>query len=107
MPSPQSIVAVKSAALAAVFASVLLVAGPTLYALMGGSGSTLAAAVEYSNAIFAGALAYWIKARWPKGVHCLACDHDKVYLIETKGKTKSKNKGKSKDFPRNEKAKTT
>jgi hypothetical protein len=37
---------------------VLLVAGPTLYALMGGSGSTLAAAVEYSNAIFAGSLAY-------------------------------------------------
>src|SRR5207245_4942323 len=37
-----------------------LVAGPTLYALMGGSGATLAAAVEYSNAIFAGALAYWI-----------------------------------------------
>ena len=34
------------------------------------------------------ALAYWIKARWPKGVRCLACDHDKVYLIETKGKTK-------------------
>ena len=34
------------------------------------------------------ALAYWIKTRWPKGVRCLACDHDKVYLIETKGKTK-------------------
>jgi putative MATE family efflux protein len=46
--------------MAAVFASVLLIAGPTLYALMGGSGSTLAAAVEYSNVIFAGALAYWI-----------------------------------------------
>jgi putative MATE family efflux protein len=45
--------------MAAVFASVLLVAGPTLYALMGGSGTALAAAVEYSNAIFAGALAYW------------------------------------------------
>src|SRR5260221_12978610 len=27
---------------------------------MGGNGSTLAAAVEYSNAIFAGALAYWM-----------------------------------------------
>jgi Na+-driven multidrug efflux pump len=39
---------------------VLLIGGPALYALMGGSGSTLAAAVEYSNAIFAGALAYWI-----------------------------------------------
>src|SRR5258705_5359859 len=46
--------------MAAVFASVLLVAGPTLYALRGGSGSTLAAAVEYSNAIFAGSLAYWV-----------------------------------------------
>jgi Na+-driven multidrug efflux pump len=46
--------------MAAVFASVLLIAGPTLYALMGGSGSTLAAAVEYSNAIFAGSLAYWV-----------------------------------------------
>lgn len=34
------------------------------------------------------ALAYWTKARWPKGVRCLACDHDKCYLIETKGKTK-------------------
>lgn len=46
--------------MATVFTFVLLVAGPALYALMGGSGSTLAAAVEYSNAIFAGALAYWI-----------------------------------------------
>src|SRR6266496_2521435 len=46
--------------MAAVFASLLLVAGPTLYALMGGGGASLAAAVEYSNAIFAGALAYWI-----------------------------------------------
>jgi transposase-like protein len=34
------------------------------------------------------ALAYWMKTRWPKGVRCLACDHDKCYLIETKGKTK-------------------
>src|SRR5260370_29558722 len=33
------------------------------------------------------ALAYWIKTRWPRGVRCLACDHDKCYLIETKGKT--------------------
>jgi transposase-like protein len=33
------------------------------------------------------ALAYWIKARWPHGVRCLACDHDQCYLIETKGKT--------------------
>ncbi|MDQ2840405.1 MAG: IS1595 family transposase [Acidobacteriota bacterium] len=33
------------------------------------------------------ALAYWIKARWPGGVRCLACDNAKVYQIETKGKT--------------------
>ena len=45
--------------MAALFTGVLLFAGPTLYAAMGGSGSTLAAAVEYSNAIFAGAAAYW------------------------------------------------
>src|SRR5258708_6942904 len=37
-----------------------LLAGPSLYALMGGTGPILAAAVEYSNAIFAGALAYWL-----------------------------------------------
>src|SRR5258708_26776072 len=51
--------------MAAVFASVLLIARPILYALMGGSGSTLAAAVEYSNAIFAGALAYWVLSTLP------------------------------------------
>jgi transposase-like protein len=28
-----------------------------------------------------------IKQRWPKGVRCLACNHDKVYTIATKGKT--------------------
>lgn len=33
------------------------------------------------------ALAHWIKTRWPNGVRCVACDADKVYLIETKGKT--------------------
>lgn len=33
------------------------------------------------------ALAYLMKARWPDGVRCLGCDHDKCYLIETKGKT--------------------
>jgi len=33
------------------------------------------------------ALAYWMKTRWPNGVRCLACDHDKCWLIETKGKT--------------------
>jgi len=34
------------------------------------------------------ALAFWIKTRWPHGVRCLACDHDKCYLIETKNKSR-------------------
>ncbi len=46
--------------MAALFTLVFLLAGPSLYALMGGNGPILAAAVEYSNAIFAGALAYWL-----------------------------------------------
>lgn len=45
---------------AALFSVVLLTAGPAIYALLGGDGATLAAAVEYSNVIFAGALAYWL-----------------------------------------------
>jgi len=49
-----------AAAMAAIFCTVLLVGGPTLYRLMGGGGDTLAAALEYSNAIFAGAFAYWL-----------------------------------------------
>ncbi len=46
--------------IAALFASVFLLVGPSLYAFMGGSGAILAAAIEYSNAIFAGAFAYWL-----------------------------------------------
>src|SRR5215831_18297638 len=46
--------------MAVLFASVLLIGGPTIYALMGGTDDTLAAALEYSNAIFAGAMAYWV-----------------------------------------------
>jgi len=34
------------------------------------------------------ALDYLVASRWPKGVRCLACDHDKVYRIDTHGKTK-------------------
>jgi transposase-like protein len=34
------------------------------------------------------ALDYLIAQRWPNGVRCLACDHDKVYAIATVGKTK-------------------
>lgn len=45
---------------AAVFTGVFLLAGPALYAAMGGRGEILAAAIEYSHAIFAGAFAYWL-----------------------------------------------
>lgn len=33
------------------------------------------------------ALLHLIKTRWPRGVRCLACDHDKCYLIETTNKS--------------------
>lgn len=46
--------------MAALFTTLLLVAGPTVYWVMGGRGEVLAAAVEYSNAIFGGALTYWM-----------------------------------------------
>jgi putative MATE family efflux protein len=49
-----------AAGMAALFASVLLVGGPAIYGMMGGAGATRAAALEYSNALFAGALAYWL-----------------------------------------------
>jgi putative MATE family efflux protein len=49
-----------AAAIAAIFTAVLLLGGPAVYRLMGGNGDTRAAALEYSNAIFTGALAYWL-----------------------------------------------
>jgi putative MATE family efflux protein len=49
-----------AAGMAAIFAAVMLIGGPVIYALMGGVGDAHAAALEYSNAIFAGALAYWL-----------------------------------------------
>jgi putative MATE family efflux protein len=49
-----------AAAMAIIFTAVLLLGGPAIYRLMGGSGDTRAAALEYSNVIFAGALAYWL-----------------------------------------------
>lgn len=49
-----------AASMAGIFSTVLLVGGPTFYVLMGGTGATLAAAIEYSNTIFAGALVYWV-----------------------------------------------
>src|SRR5215471_4654721 len=51
---------VVAAGMALIFASVLLIGGPAIYTLMGGAGETQAAGLEYSNAIFAGALAYWV-----------------------------------------------
>lgn len=49
-----------AAAIAAAFSAVLLLGGSSIYGLMGGRGDGLAAALEYSNALFAGALAYWL-----------------------------------------------
>jgi putative MATE family efflux protein len=46
--------------MAALFTTLALAAGPVFYGLMGGTGPMLAAAVEYSNTIFAGAIAYWM-----------------------------------------------
>jgi putative MATE family efflux protein len=51
---------VVAAGMAVIFTSALLIGGPAIYKLMGGAGDTHAAALEYSNAIFAGALAYWL-----------------------------------------------
>src|SRR5262249_5957575 len=47
-------------AMAAIFTSIVLIGGPLMYGLMGGTGEIHTAALEYSNAIFAGALAYWL-----------------------------------------------
>lgn len=47
-------------AAAAVFSAVFLIAGSAIYRALGGSGEILAAALEYSNVIFAGAFAYWL-----------------------------------------------
>ncbi|MGA2205244.1 MAG: IS1595 family transposase [Terracidiphilus sp.] len=33
------------------------------------------------------ALAHLVKVRWPSGVRCVACDHDKCWPIESTGKT--------------------
>ena len=48
-----------AAGMAAIFTTVLLIGGPAIYRLIGGSGEILSAALEYSNALFAGAIAYW------------------------------------------------
>ena len=49
-----------AAGIAALFSTVFLLAGPSIYSLLGGRGTMLAAALEYSNVIFAGAIAYWM-----------------------------------------------
>jgi putative MATE family efflux protein len=49
-----------AAGMSALFAAILLLGGPTIYALMGGTGAMHAAALEYSNTLFAGAFAYWL-----------------------------------------------
>jgi putative MATE family efflux protein len=49
-----------AAAMAAAFTGLMLIGGPAIYGLIGGSGDTLTAALEYSNALFAGAIAYWV-----------------------------------------------
>ena len=33
------------------------------------------------------ALAHLIKVRWPSGVRCVGCDHDKCWPVESTGKT--------------------
>jgi putative MATE family efflux protein len=48
-----------AAAMAMLFSTVLLAGGPAIYALMSSDASIRDAAVEYSNVIFVGALAYW------------------------------------------------
>ena len=45
---------------AALFSAAFLLSGPGLYRLLAERGPVLAAALEYSNVIFAGAIAYWL-----------------------------------------------
>ncbi len=42
------------------FTATMMLAGPGLYALLGGSGASLAQAVAYSNVVFGGAAAVWL-----------------------------------------------
>jgi putative MATE family efflux protein len=49
-----------AACAAALFSALFLLGGATIYSWLGGRGPILAAALEYSNVIFAGALAYWL-----------------------------------------------
>jgi transposase-like protein len=42
---------------------------------------------------------YLEAARWPKGIRCLRCDHDKVSKFTEKGKTRTNTKGITKTGP--------
>ncbi len=42
------------------FAAIIVLVGPSLYAMLGGSGASLAQAVAYSNVVFGGAIAVWL-----------------------------------------------
>jgi putative MATE family efflux protein len=63
---------------AGLFTGVFILAGPRIYGLLGGHGPILSAALEYSNAIFGGAVAYWLlgaltsAVRWTAQVALLA-----------------------------------
>src|SRR5204862_6322880 len=46
--------------MAALFSAAALGGGPRLYRAMGGTGASLAAALQYSHVIFGGAVAYWL-----------------------------------------------
>ena len=52
--------AVIAVVMGALFTIGALAAGPAIYRAMGGTGGALAAALAYSNVIFAGALAVWL-----------------------------------------------
>jgi putative MATE family efflux protein len=47
-------------AIGLLFSLLFLLFGSSLYRLMGGSGASLAAALEYSNVVFAGTVALWL-----------------------------------------------
>jgi putative MATE family efflux protein len=49
-----------ASAIALFFAVTMLAAGPWLYAAMGGRGASLAAALAYSNIVFAGVILIWL-----------------------------------------------
>src|SRR6516165_6350936 len=42
---------------------------------------------------------YLAAARWPNGVRCLKCDHDKTFKFTLKGKLKTYKNGETKPTP--------